>query len=51
MIRALKGYLGHNHQDNDFYDDNDNEMMIRTLRVTWVIITKIMIFMMIMIMR
>ena len=28
----------HNPQNNDFYDDddNDNEMIIRVLRVTWV---------------
>ena len=27
----------HNHQENDFYDDDDDtEMMTRVLRVSWV---------------
>ena len=38
IIMMINNDHDHNPQDNDFYDDygNDNEMMIRALRVTWV---------------
>ena len=38
IIMMINDDHDHNHQDNDFYDDvdNDTEMMIRALRVSWV---------------